>query len=585
MNRWKKQRFRASIMFTSMLVHAGVMALDVVSPVAGVHQVVAGDDFSTSVIADAWDMESSADVQMPESRNLSAQGMVGGVYSATSTSADPYFFALHNGVASAVATHNGHRHPIDTAKYRYLTAKLRVMPVVTGTIPPAQLAFQAYFYRDQDSISEGTVGCSPFAYYQQDQWQIVTVDMQAQPNCGPYSTAWTDHPKLQGLRIDPVAAGNARVEVDWIRLTAPPTDPGQSFLAQWTDISGGHSYAINAVDTAGARFRLATGVTGNQHLADMSRLPPGSYRIELTRTGAASMSPGSLLINAPPQLDIQRPNMRGDQSRNYALVETGNPWGPVGPEDIQLALNLVNISYTNPAGSFTARPTNHDPYVFFAATAPIDAEKYRTLCYTLQVHGTRDIGAGSVARIMWGQQVNVMTTTDDIVVEEGLNERCLVDLAEVPDEGAAAGAWSGLQNFIRIDPHEFPVSTACTSSPSPANCRDIRIDAFVLSPFFEASPGFEFQWQLSDPDHGSAQVSIHLDTDRDASNGKGVLIGTVTASTGAGSYHWPGGGVASGEYHVYIEADDGLNGAGNYASGPLLVSDSDLIFAGGFESD
>ena len=93
--------------------------------------------------------------------------------------------------------------------------------------------------------------------------------------------------------------------------------------------------------------------------------------------------------------------------------------------------------------------------------------------------------------------------------------------------GAPAGPWTGIQNYIRIDPHEFPVAPACTSSPSPANCRDMRIDSFVLSPFFEASPGFQFQWNLADPDSSSSLIRIYLDPDRDPHNGNWTLIATA----------------------------------------------------------
>src|SRR5690606_1743246 len=149
----------------------------------------------------------------------------------------------------------------------------------------------------------------------------------------------------------------------------------------------------------------------------------------------------------------------------------------------------------------------------FDAPVPIDADLYRSACFTMQIFGPRDVGAGSVARIFWGTLSSVMTNTDDYVIDEGLNERCIADLAPAPQEGAAAGPWTGVQNYIRLDPHEFAPVPACTSSPSPANCRDFRLDSFVLSPHYEAAPAFRFAWQTADPDHAGQTLRVYLDPD------------------------------------------------------------------------
>src|SRR5690606_29222912 len=108
------------------------------------------------------------------------------------------------------------------------------------------------------------------------------------------------------------------------------------------------------------------------------------------------------------------------------------------------------------SGSFAGRPTSGDPGVVFAS-APhgIDANLYRTLCFTLQIEGGRDIGAGSVARVFWGSDFSHMSTSQDIIIDEGLNEYCVEDMASIPVVSGSLIPWSGTVALLRLDPHEF----------------------------------------------------------------------------------------------------------------------------------
>jgi hypothetical protein len=596
-----RNHFSCRAIAATLLLHAsGVGAqLAVTAPNGASTAIAAGDDYATQILGNAWDMDRAADVQTPESIDLSSQSVSGGIYSAMAqdlngdTVVDPYFYMAFQGITSSVANNNGTRFPVDTARYRYVTFKMRLSG---GGISGGQ-STHVFWYRNRDSISNFTFGCTSFVSITAGQWQIVTIDLlnnftAAQCTGNGANTSndqWRDGITQQGLRIDPVAfpgggAGSGvLVQVDWVRLTSESVATNQRFNVTWTDNTSGSPYTVTAIETGAnpARFTLGSNIAGSARSfnADLSRLPPGNYNIEVSRSGATATSSAPLMINRPPEFVVTAPSERGDQARNYAIVERGQQWGPLEAGDVTLTENLVNVAYSG--GVLTARHANDDPTILFnTGFAPgqttggtsIDTSRYRSLCFTLQVQGVRDVGTGSVARVKWGNNPATLASTDDIIVEEGLNEYCFSDIGALPLEGANQQPWSGAYNFIRFDPHEFPVPAPCNSNPTPLNCRDIRVDSFVLSPYFQANPNFTFTWNLADPDNASSTVQIFLDPDRNPGSGNETLVTSQSAATGNGQFAWSvPGGVAPGLYNVYLSFNDGINSVTRYASGPLIV--------------
>jgi hypothetical protein len=571
----------------ALLFSTPVAALTLVAPAPGsVNLIAPGDEFAATAMADAWDMTDGTDVMLPRTIDMTAQGIAGGLYGATSISGNPYFFPLDPGIASSVPNHRGFRFPIDTARYRYLTAKIRAF-APSGPQPPPELTLaQSYFFRDQNGFLTGLIGCSPPAYYTPGPaWQIVTIDMQASTGCGPYTMPWTSGP-VQGLRFDPVRAANVRFEMDWLRLTSAAVTPAQRFLVVWTDTVGG-LYTVTAVDAGGARFTLGQNIGGDRLNADFTRLAPGDYRIEVARSGATQLGTGVVRIGAPATVRVTTPSERGDIARDFARAQLGNPWGPIDAGDFNLLLNFTNISYLNPPGSLSARPTNDDPNVFMRTqNLAIDTNLYRSACFTLEIAGDQDVGTGSVARWYWGNNQPTLTASDDIIIEAGLNEYCLEDLAAVPMEGANQTPWlAGPVLNFRLDPHEFPVAVQCVNAPSPVNCRDIRIDSVSLAPFAVAAPTLNLAWNHTDSDDGSHQVRIILDGNRVAGDGVEHVLATQARPTGANalSLSVPPS-VPLGKWYVAVEVQDAAAIARAYSGGPVLVqAGSDLIFANGFQ--
>src|SRR5687767_13185486 len=142
----------------------------------------------------------------------------------------------------------------------------------------------------------------------------------------------------------------------------------------------------------------------------------------------------------------------------------------------------------------------------------------------------------------------------------------------MPREVAPPGTWSGNVPIFRFDPHEFTPSAACANSPSAANCRDIRLDSMILSPFARANPNFTVRWNIVDPDGPTGVLSAFLDPDTNPTNGNSILMGNVNAGAGAGQLDWVApGSVTPGTYEVYLVANDTHNEVTRYAGGPLVV--------------
>lgn len=575
------------IMILCALASPAASALTIVAPApASVNTIFPGDDFAASRMADAWDMQDVGDIMLARSVDLANQSVSQGIYGAATTSSTPYFFPLDPGIASSVPNHRGASFPVDTLRYRFLTAKIRAFNP-SGPQPSPPLTFlQAYFFRDQNAFLTSQIGCSVPGYYTPGPgWQIVTIDLQAGTGCPPYNMPWTSGP-VRGLRIDPVRVAGVRVEVDWLRLTSAAISPLQRFEVVWTDTTGG-LYTVTAVDGTGARFALAENIGGDRIDADFSRLAPGDYRIEVSRTGATQLSTGVVRIGAPATVKVSNPSSRGDISRSFAQTVTGNPWGPIDPGDFSIVLNLTQLNYANPPGTLTARPTNNDPALFMnTAGTPVNTSLYRSACFTLQIAGSQDVGTGSVARWYWGNTHPTLTASDDIIIESGLNEYCFEDMAMLPMEGPNQTPWlNGNVNFFRLDPHEFPVSPQCTASPTPANCRDIRLDSVTLSPFAVAAPVLTVAWTHRDEDSASHLVRVILDANRTPGDGPEHVIATVNRAPGDHqlSVAVPAA-VPLGKYYVAIEAQDPQAFARAYSTGPVLVEPAvDQIFASGFQ--
>jgi hypothetical protein len=547
--------------------------------------VAAGDDYATQVLGQAWDMSDPVDIDTQESCGVNSQAFGSGLFSGITSAADANIYPLFEGYLSSINLSRGANFPIDTSHYRYLTMKIK------ATQPAGSMEFSRIVFFQVN----GTYGLGVYHTLPNNAWFTFTNDMLTQID-GTSPHQWTDFPQVTGIRIDPATPSpvpspfvGSQFSLDWVRLTAPAT-VAQTTAVQWTDSGYSGTYLIAAIDAGGTgtSYTLAASVSGTSYQADTSFLAPGQYQIRVTRTiGGTAANSATFLINSPPQITISAPSVRGDQTRDFATIVAGNAWGPISAIDFSNIINFSSIVYNNPANSFYGRPTNNDPqWLLNLHGQPIDTSIYRSLCLKQEVFGQRSVLNGSVARLFWGNSTGALTTSQDIVLDDNLNdtvvgEYCVADLAAAPLEGNPnGGAWSGTKSVLRLDPHEFTPPGGCNTADT---CHDVRLDSVILSPFAQANPGYTFTWTFTDTDNAGDTVDVYLDPETTPGNGNEKLIGSAVPASG-GQYVWPGSNsVNYGTYHALVVATDGKNIVDQYGGGVIIVGARDGIFRNGFD--
>lgn len=558
-------------------------ALEVTAPEGGV--IAAGRDYATEVLADPWDLDGPGDIALAELKHLTDPDFTGGVLRATTTGADSNVWMTFQGVPSAFNLTRGSLYPIKTARYTHLSVKMRLSMNDGSELPNPNRQMNAFFFEDENAISDGRFGFTRFLAFPDDQWHIVSVDLRDPDNIHSKSSfLWTDFEQVEGFRVDPSGGlAGVDVEIDWVRLTrVPATDT--EVTVSWTGAA--NPVDIFAVDADGAALLLRQGVGGSSTVVSLAALAPGDYRIEVNDGAERQQSPGLVTVNNPPIVRFRQPDVRGDTAMNYGQAANGNSWASLDSGDIDRVLNVNALSFSNPSGTLYGRPTSNDPSVVFFTPDAIDTGVFRALCYTLEIAGPRNIRDGSVARALWGDSLSNLSTSEDIVVQSGVNEYC-IDLREIPLEGGGASDWQGTQQWFRLDPHEFTPSGSCPSSGTAAECRDFRFHGVTLAPFDKANPTFTLEWDALNLGTG-AEIDLFLDPDEDAENGNEIIIaqGIVAQSSGSLEFDFSTLNADAGDYWILGVISDGRNVNRRHSGGPLRLGAvvSDVIFIDGFES-
>jgi hypothetical protein len=182
-------------------------SIDVTNPSA-----TSGDDYATTVLGNAWDMSSNADIQLTGLDNLTGVSFSGGVLHATNTTADPIVTLLYN-------TNNSV--PIDTSRFRYLTYRLQVdgaYDLLLGSVARVIWSSQV---SSAAAISQDIIVVPGMNSYTIDLAGLSTApDGGLEP--GGSAETWTAAPKRY-LRFDPHEFPTARTfHIDDVKLTAKP---------------------------------------------------------------------------------------------------------------------------------------------------------------------------------------------------------------------------------------------------------------------------------------------------------------------------------------------------------------------------
>jgi hypothetical protein len=348
-----------------------------------------------------------------------------------------------------------------------------------------------------------------------------------------------------------------------MRLTPHPNSP----LAAKQTISwnGSGAATITVRDNSdGSIFPVVTNLAANSYLWNYGVLPPGSYTLIVTN--ASGSGSASFSINSPPSIEITNPSQTSGP--DYATTVLGNAWDMNSPSDIQLTGSdyLTNLSFSG--GLLHATNTINDPNVTLLYNTnnavPIDTSRFRYFTFRLQVDGPFDLGAGSVARIVWNSQPLMSgytaTTSQDIIVWPGMNTYTvdLAPLTTAPDGGlepvGAGEPWTAAhKRHLRLDPHEFPEP------------RTFHIDEVKLTAKPVAAGSVVITFASADADGDASTVALYFDTDTNPANGRTLIASGIPRA--AGQFVW--NTTILGEFYIYAEASDGIQTLGRYSNAPL----------------
>ena len=187
--------------------------------------VTSGLDYATTVLGNAWDMSSAADIQTTGSEHFVNLSFSSGMLHATNVTNDPNVTLLYN-------TNNSV--PIDTSRFRYLTYRFQVdgaYDLGAGSVARIYWTSQANMGATTATVSQDILVWPGMNTYSID---LAPLSAAADGGLEPIGAAepWTVGPKRQ-LRFDPHEFQAARTfHIDDVKLTAKPA-AGASFIIRF----------------------------------------------------------------------------------------------------------------------------------------------------------------------------------------------------------------------------------------------------------------------------------------------------------------------------------------------------------------
>ncbi len=512
----------------------GASSITITNP-DGTTFIAENSDFAIDKFGDPWDMSQLTDISYGNFySNISGFSVAGGVMSGTSATNDPGAFLHHPGQAGAIQTNrDGSLCPIDASYYNAVSVRM-----YSSTWTNAQIYWFYNSYWNDFGVTN---------FFISPGWNTYIIDLSSIPS-------WTGQPL--GIRIDPATDAGVSFQIDWFKLYRA----GQTSLSvEWSDISPGGWASIyldvDATPDNGNETYVGGQISGasNTRQIDTSPYAAGPYYIYIKKSGENTL-PALVTINQPPLIQVLDPDATGGE--DYATA-TGDAWDMNQLTDVAGWFNVTGVSVNS--GVFTGINTNGDPALYLRTPQSIDTGRYKRLTFTFGYTPPFSIGTGSVARLMWnknGMNPYTFTTTKDIVIYPEMTTYTIYLPTAMLEPGGEG--WNGWVNCFRFDPLEFPSS------------HGFYLDSVKLAADDEARGSFVVRWQDDKVSPRPTKISIYADSD--AANFDGVeLASDIDQVAGENSYAVNTNGLASGNYYIYIVADDGVNTSYRYATGLVRV--------------
>ncbi|MCP4362179.1 MAG: hypothetical protein GY796_29585 [Chloroflexi bacterium] len=580
------------------------------------------DEFATTIMGDPWDMAQPSDL----TRYRADSGMVNstfsnGIYSATMPTGQggEKITLLKAGAPNHTSLRIGkigYNYPINADEYRYLTFRIykSCTSCNSGLIE----------WYSEDTYTDAVKGISnSYSLPATADWHTITIDLQSigiqrgQQN-------WSGF--IRDLAIHPFAgadAAGAIVKLDWARLTAEDPSTSQPYTIDWTNGSGVSNYDIyaspgnNTFDSND--ILMASNVDGiaGSYTLQAGVLPSGSYYIGIDTGSGISWSPGTLTLNAPPQVSISKPSKTSGEE--YSASVLGDAWDMEQNDDLNDSLPIGwETCVSNPTftGIYSAVLTGcsidnvytdarfvlghmNTPGVF---DPTIDTDTFRYLSYHYSLDGQQNVEQGWVSRFGWWQQgANGNTSQEivmsrDVVLDEDWNTYKLDLWADdiVDEAHSVQRSWlNSAPNRLRFDPAELYLSLL----PN-----DLQLDWIKLTAMDEVQQGELFLIEYEITDSQDVNLTFYYDVDTNPDNGRS-LIDTVFVPAAVHSlsispanandtyfiflpvimnntynctgdcYVWDTTAVAPETYYICIEAQDLYNTTYQCSEAPVIVRD------------
>jgi len=536
--------------------------LSILTPNAETPRIPDVSEFSRDVLEDPWDFNELSDGCL--FHNLTDLIVDDGILTATSETADPYFWLLFQGYYSAQnAGKTGQRFPIDPSMYSLLSFRMYI---------DEPSCMRLFWYRGSngapaecDTLNQ-TISESIQLFQGWNTYRIDLRTLGVDQTTG--SGLWSNHDIINGLRVDPASHAGRTIRIDWFRLS------GQGNEDTYIDISWQVEDDLQEaevglfIDDDGSGFdgtRIYGPTPATQDIEYITfctaHLPYPGYHVyaevsDGVNEPVRSYAPAPMKINAAPLILVREPNEIG--STAFTATPQGDTWDMDSWEDIDMLVNIDNPQLEG--GMLSGVSTNSNPVdpladsqVHLAFTEPINTRRFSAVRFR------QWSDQWSVLRLIWRHTNDSQyQATEDFVVYPGWNEFVIPDINNLIMEYPSAQDWSGyITDIFRIDPSELRNSTFQLDYVE-LYTKDMTEDSFdlkaeIVDPDDDVS--LEWYWHSTPESPDSHLICMNNDC------GGGLLTTT-----------WDLSNLPGGEYHVYCIADDGMNRTKHHAKGILVLN-------------
>lgn len=538
------------------LIAAALTTLGVVAPLTAAHAATPPDvpgsavpeaqDYSSTTFADPWDFSNRDDLKLDRgpTSHVSGASWSGGTLSFTVTGSG-YVSPVWGGYpGSLYLDRDGSRVGNQVSAATYTHVSLRAYA--------SQRTSAGFMWFTCPGLSSSCEGGMPVSL--QAGWN--TYDFTLVNRAYGLPKAWAGG--IHGLRLalNGSSAGT-KLSFDWMRLYHPGVSG--------TVTTGGASVLVDD----GTNTWAAPCTTGTSCTADLSMLPPGTYRFADPASPSSWSSPVQVVPRGRPVVLNPTAAGCGDWA---ASARAGDRWDFGQATDVKKKVNATGGVSGGTFYGTNAKPTVNDPQLHLAMPRRIDGRKWRRITFTLGYDGAFNLadtaGGGTMARVMW-QRADLGTAwlqTSDIVTYSGTHTYT-VDLgAPGVNESTAPYRYpitsSSQVTSLRIDPNEdrgyrkwrlYDVRLAATCSVARGGLFPITFTEGALTP--------------------GATASVYVVPSSGPRTSGGTLVGTVNEASGTNTVNWRvPAGQATGSYWVYVVTNNGTSSAARPSSGPLNVT-------------